>query len=207
MRYIEPIRATSRSTGRTALELAILGLLLGSDLHGYELRKRLSTTLGPVGRLSFGTLYPALNRLEKADAVEVTKVSESRTGLTTARGRKVYRITEPGRRMFEELLETPTPSDDDKSFALRLAFARHLTGEARIRLMSRRREQLAKRLSESRAAFDVQTPGDEYTRMLMEHSNDMTARDIAWLDQMISNERRQVAGPPEKTAHRKETTP
>src|SRR4051812_20969628 len=42
------------------LELAVLGLLSEQPLHGYELKKRLSETLGPLWGISFGSLYPAL---------------------------------------------------------------------------------------------------------------------------------------------------
>ena len=48
------------------LELAILGLLKEHELHGYELKKRLSDTLGLASAVSFGSLYPALARLDKA---------------------------------------------------------------------------------------------------------------------------------------------
>src|SRR5205823_6504273 len=51
------------------LELAILGLLKEHDLHGYELKKRLTETLGTFSSVSFGSLYPALGRLERAGAV------------------------------------------------------------------------------------------------------------------------------------------
>ena len=46
------------------LELAILGLLKEFPLHGYELKKRLNDTLGHVWGVSYGSLYPALARLE-----------------------------------------------------------------------------------------------------------------------------------------------
>ena len=52
------------------LELAILGLLKESDLHGYELKKRLVEALGAFSSVSFGSLYPALARLQRAGAVE-----------------------------------------------------------------------------------------------------------------------------------------
>ena len=46
------------------LELAILGLLQESPMHGYELRKQLTTKLGAIrAAISFGTLYPTLRRL------------------------------------------------------------------------------------------------------------------------------------------------
>ena len=51
------------------LELAVLGLLAEQPLHGYELKKRLSETLGPLWGISFGSLYPALRRLERWGAI------------------------------------------------------------------------------------------------------------------------------------------
>jgi DNA-binding PadR family transcriptional regulator len=178
------------SNNGSVLELAILGLLTEQDLHGYELRRRLGELLGPIGRLSFGTLYPALNRLEAGGALTVVKVTESRTGLTTERGRKVYGITKQGQELFGELLETSSnSSDDDRSFALRLAFARYLSSEARLRLLIRRREQLAERLAETQGTIRArQGRLDDYGSSLMEHRIDMTRSDIAWLDQLIATE-------------------
>src|SRR5262245_17690499 len=57
--------------GLTMLELAILGLLDENDLHGYELRKRLGDLVGLRLSISFGSLYPALSRLERHGLVEV----------------------------------------------------------------------------------------------------------------------------------------
>ena len=51
------------------LELAILGLLEDQALHGYEIRKRLRDELGLFSNVSFGSLYPALSRLERRGAV------------------------------------------------------------------------------------------------------------------------------------------
>jgi Predicted transcriptional regulators len=41
------------------LELAVLGLLNGTPMHGYELRKRLYTVLGAFRALSYGRCIPA----------------------------------------------------------------------------------------------------------------------------------------------------
>src|SRR6266545_4799832 len=52
------------------LELAILGLLKERSMHGYQLSKRLTDTLGGFWRVSYGSLYPTLRRLERDGAVE-----------------------------------------------------------------------------------------------------------------------------------------
>lgn len=194
VRYIEPIyrklRADQASRG-PILEFALLGLLKDQDLHGYELRRRLSDILGPIGRLSFGSLYPALNRLEEMGAVTVLKVTESRTGLTTQRGRKVYGITKKGQQLFDELLGTHGSNEDDKAFALRLAFAQYLPKEARLRLLLRRREQLSVRLNEAREALAARRDRlDGYSSSLMEHSIEVTENDISWLERMITSEQK-----------------
>ena len=45
------------------LEFAVLGLLRESPMHGYELRKRLNTSLGVFRAFCYGSLYPCLKTL------------------------------------------------------------------------------------------------------------------------------------------------
>ncbi len=201
------------------LELAILGLLHEQELHGYEIRRRLRDELGLFANISFGSLYPALSRLETSGAVAVIESSGTtkpaaplpstgslggeRAGLRarrastprgTKRSRKVYRITDRGRQLFEQLLDADEPagSDDARSFGLRLAFARYLAPQARLALLERRRGQLTRRL----ATDQVRAAGeslDVYTRSLVEHSTEATEHDIAWLDRLIEFERQKQA--------------
>ena len=55
------------------LDLAILGLLKEQPLHGYELKKRLGETLGSLWGISYGSLYPALRRLEHDGSIEIVE--------------------------------------------------------------------------------------------------------------------------------------
>ena len=199
------------------LELAILGLLGEQELHGYEIRKRLRDELGFFSPVSFGSLYPALSRLERSGAVESAEVDDlggpavpmtgslggeraalraRRPGGRGRRGRKVYRITEEGRRQFTALLdsERDTGNDDARSFGLRLAFARYLTAPARLRLLERRRAHLVQRLAELRLATGGGRALDPYARSVVEHTAESTERDISWLDHLITAERARVAG-------------
>lgn len=185
-RYIEGIRL---------LELAILGLLKEQELHGYELKKRLADTVGSGAGVSFGSIYPALGRLEKAGAVLIVPAHSG-----AGRGKKVYAITERGDQLFEELLAAEAGSnEDERSFNLRLAFARHLSREARIGMLERRRAYLLERLMRTRSAIrHGWGKFDAYTRTLIEHGNETTERDISWLDRLIAREREEsadVSGP------------
>src|SRR5277367_2082465 len=66
--------AISKRYSEHMLDLAILGLLEERELHGYEIRKQLLEHLGLLANVSFGSLYPALARLEAAGAVEATEL-------------------------------------------------------------------------------------------------------------------------------------
>ena len=207
------------------LELAILGLLQDQDLHGYELKKRLGETLGPFSGASFGSLYPALRRLEAAGAVKAVEANEvptppaRPTPMTGSLGgelaafaarhrsaaaakaaggrkRKVYGITDRGRELFDELLagDSSATADDDRTFSLRLAFARYLPPASRLRLLERRRAHLVERLAQARSSARArQAEGriDLYTRSVLEHANEATERDITWLDALIAAEKGQ----------------
>ncbi|HMC36319.1 MAG TPA: PadR family transcriptional regulator, partial [Actinomycetota bacterium] len=73
------------------LELAILGLLKERGMHGYQLKKRLADTLGSFWQVSYGSLYPALKRLQRQGAVEMVFPKED-----VGRRKNVYRITPAG---------------------------------------------------------------------------------------------------------------
>jgi DNA-binding PadR family transcriptional regulator len=218
------------------LELAILGLLKDQELHGYELKKRLTNTLGPgvlgFGRgVSFGSLYPALRRLERAGAVKSTESSpggstvpmtgslggelavfrarkaDGRSG--RGRGRKVYAITERGHALFEELLATESQSsDDDRVFNLRLAFARYLPADARLGMLERRRAQLLERLVHLRARLrGGREPVDGYARSLMEHDHETAEHDLSWVERLIASERAAGLKSPHRPAISPEPSP
>jgi len=193
------------------LELAVLGLLSEQPLHGYELKKRLSETLGPLWGISFGSLYPALRRLERSGAIEESDAAEltvagsfstgsldgdlaaarvRRRALPGRRTRKAYRITAQGVALFDELL-TDESADDERSFALKLSFCRHLDPVGRLAFLERRRSQLTQRLAKTRRTPATRTI-DRYTRSLLEHRAQSTEHDLAWIDELIAHERESI---------------
>jgi DNA-binding PadR family transcriptional regulator len=171
------------------LELAILGLLKERSMHGYQLSKRLTDTLGGFWRVSYGSLYPSLRRLEKDGAVEQVFAQQE-----VGRRKNVYRITEHGERVFLQLLEEAgnDTSTEDNRFRVRLAFFKYLAPDTRIRLLERRRAFLEERLSTIQTSLAATGGGfDTYTLSLMQHGRDTTEQDIDWLNGLIAAERRQ----------------
>lgn len=196
------------------IDLAILGLLTEQELHGYELKKRLGELLTSRASISFGSLYPALNRLEKQGSVKAVeqrttapavapmsgslagelaafkaRVRESGLGKATGRGKKVYGITDLGRERLHELL-TSADVSDDREFALRVAFARHLSADERLELFERRRTELLDRRDDLRRRREGKT--DTYLGALRERDADHLVHDLAWLDRLIEAERTQI---------------
>jgi DNA-binding PadR family transcriptional regulator len=189
------------------LELAILGLLKEQPLHGYELKKRLGETLGSLWGISYGSLYPALRRLERDGSIEIVEpqavaVPIPATGSldgdlaaarlrrptkATRRTKKAYRLTERGdARLSELLVDDDVTGDDERTFALKLAFCGNLDPEARLDVLTRRRAALADRLARARRTSPGR--GDRYTRSLFEHRTQSTQRDLEWVDALIAAE-------------------
>lgn len=129
-----------------------------------------------MSAVSYGSLYPALRRLERAGAIEivapkpapsVAPVPMPATGSIdgetaaarlrrlpkpTRRTPKQYRLTGRGHELFAEQLraEDAPGTDDEKAFALKFAFCRHLPRDARLQLLERRRAGLSDRLAQAR---------------------------------------------------------
>ncbi|HEX2089623.1 MAG TPA: PadR family transcriptional regulator [Actinomycetota bacterium] len=171
------------------LEVAILGLLKERAMHGYELKKRLSETLGSFWQVSYGSLYPALKRLLREEAVEMTFPKQE-----VGRRKNVYRLTKKGEQLFAELLERAgQEATEDTAFSVRFAFFRYLKPETRIRLLERRREFLEGRWSKLKQSLQSYRERiDNYTLSLMDHELAATESDIRWLDELIKAEREQV---------------
>jgi DNA-binding PadR family transcriptional regulator len=168
------------------IELAILGLLKERPMHGYQLSRELADQLAGLWRVSFGSLYPTLRRLERDGAIEATP------GEAGGRRKTIYRITPAGEQLFLELLQE-SPSEgaqvEDTRFRVRLAFFRYLPPEARIRLLERRRANLQSRLVEIKEHLREPAELDDYQRALMEHGRAAIDADVAWLTDLIRQER------------------
>src|SRR2546423_4970229 len=171
------------------LEVAILGLLKEQTMHGYQLSKRLADTLGAFWKVSYGSLYPAIKRLEREGAVESAFPRDE-----VGRRKNVYRITDKGEKLFYELLqEAGQESWEDNRFRVRLAFFKYLKPDTRLRLLEKRRAFLEGRLSDLKTSLkNARERIDNYTLSLMRHGAEATEQDIAWLDDLIKAERRQV---------------
>ncbi|MEV5197995.1 helix-turn-helix transcriptional regulator [Streptomyces sp. NPDC053720] len=192
----------SRRSG--ILEFAVLGLLRESPMHGYELRKRLNTSLGIFRAFSYGTLYPCLKTLVAngwlieepgADPVDqppaTGRAVAPASSLAGRRAKIVYRLTAEGMEHFEELLSHTGPDSwEDEHFAARFAFFGQTEHEVRMRVLEGRRSRLEERLEKMRASLArTRERLDDYTLELQRHGMESVEREVRWLNELIESER------------------
>ncbi|MFI9103945.1 PadR family transcriptional regulator [Streptomyces fildesensis] len=176
------------------LEFAVLGLLRESPMHGYELRKRLNTSLGVFRAFSYGSLYPCLKTLvAQGWLIEETvpDVDPLAAPLVGRRAKIVYRLTTAGKEHFEELLAHSGPDAwEDEHFAARFAFFGQTSRDVRMRVLEGRRSRLEERLDKMRASL-VRTRErlDDYTLELQRHGMESVEREVRWLNELIETER------------------
>ena len=88
-----------KETMKGSIDILLLSLIEKEDLYGYEITKRLKEKSNEMYSLSEGTLYPALQRLEKRKLIE-SYWGDSGTGAR----RKYYTITNEGKNALSEKL-------------------------------------------------------------------------------------------------------
>ncbi|MDH2425540.1 PadR family transcriptional regulator [Sphaerisporangium sp. TRM90804] len=188
------------------LELAVLGSLNETPLHGYELRKRLNALLGMFRAFSYGSLYPCLRQLlvngliteeppeETAATTAAQAARDASPPLAGRRSKIVYRLTAEGKERLQHLLTQAGPSAwEDESFGVHFAFFRHTEAEVRLRILEGRRSRLEERLDAVRTALArTRERLDSYTLELQRHGLESVEREVRWLNELIDTERAQA---------------
>lgn len=172
------------------LELAVLGSLHETPLHGYELRKRLNALLGMFRAFSYGSLYPCLRSLLAQGLIAEEQPAPAT--IVGGRSKIVYKLTAEGKERLQELLTQAGPSAwEDESFGVHFAFFRHTEAEVRLRILEGRRSRLEERLDSVRTALArTRERLDSYTLELQRHGLESVEREVRWLNELIATERR-----------------
>ncbi len=181
------------------LELAVLGLLQESPMHGYKLRKRLNTLLGAFRAFSYGSLYPCLKGLLAAGLITTDDdrpPAGSGRPLAGRRSRIVYKLTADGKERLQDLLTETGPSAwDDEGFGVHFALFGQTRPDVRLRILEGRRSRLEERLESVRTALTrTRERLDNYTFELQRHGLESVEREVRWLNELIETERRTDEG-------------
>jgi DNA-binding PadR family transcriptional regulator len=201
------------------LELAVLGLLHETPMHGYELRKRLNALLGTFRAFGYGSLYPCLKELlaqgliAEESPAEARPAGPSRQGgqarysgqarqRSGRRSKIVYRLTADGKERLQDLLAESGPAAwDDDGFGVHFAFFGQTRADIRLRILEGRRTRLEERLDGVRAAMSrTRERLDRYTLELHLHGLESVEREVRWLNELIASERESGAASPPHSA-------
>ena len=113
-------------------EFVILGALMTGSKHGYEIMQFLSSALEPAWRVSTSQLYLLLKRLELAGMVDSSLETQK-----TRPSKRVYGLTNLGRKVFAQWLQTPVEHVRDfrTEFLTKMFFFHHLALPGADRLL------------------------------------------------------------------------
>ena len=161
------------------IELPLLGLLKLKPMHGYELRRRLESIVGFTGKVSYGSVYPMLQKLEQRGQVKKAVVSNE------GHERITHHITARGEARFTELMSEPSAP-----FLLKMLFFQNIAPSLRRRLLEQQRDQWTRRLDQRRQNKEqiAHRSVDRYRAALLNRAIDHLERDIAWIQELIEKE-------------------
>jgi DNA-binding PadR family transcriptional regulator len=158
------------------LKFALLGLLTHDPKHGYDLKNELEQALGGHWEINFGQIYTTLARMERDGLVEM--VAEDRDG----RGKKTYRLTDPGRKELTAWLEEPVekPRQLRDEFFIKMVIGR-LAGQPDPQpMIDRQRQAYLKQIREL-TTLARQTE-DQTIGLMVEGAILHLQADLRWLD-------------------------
>ena len=201
---------SSQRTG--VLELAVLGILHETPMHGYELRKRLNSLLGAFRAFGYGSLYPCLKDLVAKGFISAEDTGGGRPALLAParnaagaanpldrprRSKIVYKLTAEGKERLQDLLAQSGPASwEDDGFGVHFAFFGLTKAEVRMRILEGRRSRLEERLDGFRAAATrTRERVDSYTLELQRHGLESVEREVRWLNELIATERQLGTSP------------
>jgi DNA-binding PadR family transcriptional regulator len=174
-----------------SLKYGILGLLAEQALHGYEVKTRFEELLGGTWEVNIGQVYATFQRLERDDLIEAV-------GERGDRGKLAYRLTDAGRRNFEEWLETPEaePQPMREEVYVKLLLGNRLGNGSLERLLSRQRSVHQQRLKDLAELEDQARQGNQRGVVLMLKGAILhTEADLKWFEACIEDIQGWVADP------------
>lgn len=173
-----------------SVKYGLLGLLAREAQHGYELKRSFERFTGGFWDLNHGQIYQSLERLAADDLVRFTVESAA-----NAPERKVYEVTEKGRRALDRWLQRSNarvrPLRDELFVRLAVMAGRPpqelqaLIAEYRHSYSEHMRElTVAKRRSVERPETAPGRPADELEveQMLLDAAIFHCEADLRWLD-------------------------
>ncbi len=161
-----------------SLRCFILSLLTRQPMSGYDVKRFLRSLSWLMGSPSSGSLYPILRALLEGGLVTVDVVVRQ-----DRPPRKIYTITQAGKRALQEWMEQLTPSGTLKSFVMRLILANNLSRRKLLAHLEHRRSEVARHqntIGQNVAAMGDKT--DLGLRLTLDYGLAIARSELTWLD-------------------------
>lgn len=171
------------------LILIILGQLVEGSSHGYAIKQTLDRILGMRKKISWGSLYPILGKLEKEKLIKKI-VSRQDSGPT----QKIYSITTKGKKIFFELMaQSGYDSGDARTiFRYKLLFFNKIKPELRTEIVKRYRQYcldsmkaVGQHLEELKKQKSKKTI---YILEVLKHSLEVYRLEKEWAEKLLKKE-------------------
>ena len=180
------------------IHYAVLGLVSRNEegVHGYALKRQCERFLGNFWRLNFGEVYRVLDRLAEDDLIEHTE-------LEPGSNRRLYRITEKGRRDLDDFILAPpadVPRPLRQELAVKLLFAGPEQMPKVARLIEHQREAYLHELhllGVQRRRLERSQIGGFVTGLLIDGAELSVRAELAWLDDVKLKLKERFAAAPE----------
>jgi PadR family transcriptional regulator AphA len=161
----------------------VLGLLAQQSLSGYDIKRFLRSLSWLIDVPSFGSLYPALHALLKDSLVTVEVIPNQ-----DRPPRKIYTITDAGRRALQEWMRQPDPPNTSlRAFVLRLTLAGHFSDDGLRAHLERRHKQVVNfHHALEQAAGTLNEDMSLGERLTLDYGLALAKAELAWLDRTLA---------------------
>ncbi len=166
-------------------EIAILGLLAESPMHGYQIHQEITRReMEYWAKIKLASIYTTLTRLEEGGLIRSEKEKVGNTPERT-----VYSITEQGRSQLSEMVEHFLREEDrpEWPFGLGVAFIQGAPRERVLAALQHRREKLMqcdRDLHDHLIKLKEQIPFNWF--LLIENAHKHMKLELEWLDQLTA---------------------
>jgi len=183
-------------------ELIILSLLIRHPLHGYLIARISNDIIGPVAKISNGTLYPLLTKLESTGLIQAAPLDD--TPPSHDRQARTFTITDAGRARLHQLMMDTTTNQSDYSriFRYKVAYLYLVTAQERLHLINHyshfcQTHILYYTAEAEDLLFEHERAGHlavdaaflEYTQEMMRHQVSQWQGEMAWALRLRDRER------------------
>jgi DNA-binding PadR family transcriptional regulator len=159
----------------------VLGLLDRRPMSGYDVKRLLERLKGLLGGSSFGKIYPTLHGLLKEGRVTMDVLTrEDRPP------KKVYTITQEGRRVLREWLEGPVPAHlSQRALMMRLVLARDAGSKWLIACVHQRRTQVVMHRDALKELKSQPEQADAGWQMALDYGLAVADAELGWLSRAL----------------------